>query len=320
MSTNIKQRVMTSLRKVEEYILNDILSSLNKSGTKEDIIYYNSNEAEIFAYYVPFNSSYGEELLTLMVENVTMRINRKTVTNGTETGTPPFAMLTSIHGSKLETLLSDDHLVGQTTSSIKYMVNSKVITATISSKSKYYLKDPVMFTFRKKEVNERKPSKCVFWKNGGKNISGWSTEGCSEENTNTTHITCKCNHLSSFSVLMALDETLQDETPLAIISYIGLTFSVICLVISVLTFWLCHSIKNATTAQLLNLCASLLVADVIFLFGISRTSNKALCKAIAMFLHYFFLACFCWMCLGALQLYLKVLHLKAVNVFRTHVI
>ncbi|XP_043940493.1 adhesion G protein-coupled receptor E1-like [Protopterus annectens] len=318
--SNVKQeKITTLLREVEEFILNDVLSSLNKNATKEEIKYYNSNETEIFAYHVPFSSSYGEKMLTLTVENVTMGINSKTVTNGTETGTPPFAMLTSVHGSEIESLLSDGYIIDQNTSSMRYNVNSKVVIATISSKFKFNLKDPVTFIFQKKEINKQKPSICVFWKTDEKNRSGWSTEGCSEENTNTTHITCKCNHLSSFSVLMALDETLQDETPLAIISYIGLTLSVICLVISVLTFWLCHSIKNVTTTQLLNLCVSLLVADVIFLFGISRTSNEKLCRAIAVFLHYFFLACFCWMCLGALQLYLKVQHLKAVSVFRTHV-
>ncbi|XP_043913010.1 putative adhesion G protein-coupled receptor E4P [Protopterus annectens] len=87
-----------------------------------------------------------------------------------------------------------------------------------------------------------------------------------------------------------------------------------------MTFWLCKSIQNAGTTLLLNLCLCLLVGDLLFLFGISQVENKMLCKVIAGFLHYLFLACFAWMCLGALQLHLMVQNMKMVKAFRTHVI
>ncbi|XP_043938204.1 putative adhesion G protein-coupled receptor E4P [Protopterus annectens] len=87
-----------------------------------------------------------------------------------------------------------------------------------------------------------------------------------------------------------------------------------------MTFRLCHSIQNASTTLLLNLCICLLIADGIFLFGISQTKYKILCKVISAFLHYSLLASFSWMCLGALQLHLMVQNLKAVKAFRTHVI
>ncbi|MGH0133211.1 UNVERIFIED_CONTAM: hypothetical protein FKN15_067547 [Acipenser sinensis] len=47
---------------------------------------------------------------------------------------------------------------------------------------------------------------CVYWKYEGKE-SSWSTEGCTKLLSNQTHTVCSCDHLSSFAVLMALDES-----------------------------------------------------------------------------------------------------------------
>lgn len=41
---------------------------------------------------------------------------------------------------------------------------------------------------------------CAYWSESGT----WSPNGCREESTNATHTVCKCSHLSSFAVLMAL--------------------------------------------------------------------------------------------------------------------
>lgn len=52
-----------------------------------------------------------------------------------------------------------------------------------------------------------------------------------------------------------------------------------------------------------NLCFCLLLAELIFLIGIDRIENKAICRTIAVALHYMFLAAFCWMLLEGYQLY-----------------
>ncbi|XP_043940523.1 adhesion G protein-coupled receptor E2-like isoform X2 [Protopterus annectens] len=283
LQNEVQQKKITRfLRNVEENIVLDVLSSLNKSGATEEEIYHYTNE----------------------------------------TGTLPFAMLTSFHGTEIESILSGGYLINKTYSDYNYTVNSKVVIATISSKWKHSLTDPVFFTFQitKNDKDNVKRHHCVFWKTDKENRSGWSREGCflSETNSNKTQITCECEHLSSFCVLMVLDETFQDEPALNIISYIGLSLSVICLILSILTFLLCQSIRTANTTMLINLCFCLLIADVVFLFGISQTKTQILCRIIAAFLHYFFLACFCWMCIGALQLQLMVQNLKALRAFQRH--
>lgn len=43
---------------------------------------------------------------------------------------------------------------------------------------------------------------CAFWK--GDNSSGyWSTTGCQKLGSRDGNTNCKCNHLSSFAILMA---------------------------------------------------------------------------------------------------------------------
>lgn len=46
---------------------------------------------------------------------------------------------------------------------------------------------------------------CVYWKNDSSGGS-WSKDGCETIGANQTHTVCRCYHLSSFAVLMALYE------------------------------------------------------------------------------------------------------------------
>ncbi|XP_043940347.1 adhesion G protein-coupled receptor E2-like [Protopterus annectens] len=317
-----QKEVTKLLMDVEKSVLNDILSSLNSNGKQEHTIIHHTNNTVIVAQFVPFDSSKPDENVSLTAESTTMTIRKSTMTEGTEGGVPPVAVLISFPGYDIESVLSGGSVGNKDTGNVKYEMNSKVIAATISSKNKKNLNHPVTFTFHKIKTEEDKlqTSTCVFWKTDDTNRSYWSTEGCflSNEGSNRTHVTCECNHLSSFAVLLAHIDI--DEKPLTIISYIGLTFSVICLTISVATFWFCKSIQNASTTLLLNLCICLLIADILFLFGITQTRYETLCRVIAAFLHYFLLACFSWMHLGALQLHLMVQNLKAVKALRTHII
>ncbi|VDK53292.1 unnamed protein product [Gongylonema pulchrum] len=56
-----------------------------------------------------------------------------------------------------------------------------------------------------------------------------------------------------------------------------------------------------------NLCLCLLLAELVFVLGINRTSILVCCRAIAAALHYLFLAAFCWMLLEGYQLYLMLI-------------
>nr|XP_046192559.1 adhesion G protein-coupled receptor E5-like [Oncorhynchus gorbuscha] len=148
---------------------------------------------------------------------------------------------------------------------------------------------------------------CVFWSEGRVQEEGgaWSSRGCTKITSNATHTVCSCSHLSSFAVLMAL-YPVQNTFELRLLTWLGLSVSVVCLLLCILTFWLCRSIQGTRTTIHLHLCVCLFIADLVFLSGISHTQSKGGCGFVAGLLHLFFLGSFSWMLLEGVQLYRMV--------------
>nr|XP_024662258.1 uncharacterized protein LOC112436671 [Maylandia zebra] len=154
--------------------------------------------------------------------------------------------------------------------------------------------------------------KCVFWNfsllNG---LGGWDDEGCEVVNTNETGtVTCNCNHLTSFSILMSPNSPISPI--LDYITYIGVGISmgslVICLIIEGL-IW--RKIRTNETSYLrhvsiVNIAVSLLIADIWFIIGAAISDanhkNHSACTATTFFIHLFYLALFFWMFASALLL------------------
>ncbi|KAL6482409.1 hypothetical protein MHYP_G00104890 [Metynnis hypsauchen] len=188
-----------------------------------------------------------------------------------------------------------------------YQLNSRVVTVLVSNTKTEHLPEPVTLTFKHLQngaVSEQLNYSCVYWdetRDGG----AWSQKGCMTAEFNSTHAVCTWSHLSSFAVLMAL-YPVKDTFELVLITRIGLTLSLVCLFVCILTFSLCRSIKGTRTTIHLHLCICLFIADFIFLLFISSTTNKTGCAVVAGLLHFFFLSAFCWMLLEGVQLYRMV--------------
>ncbi|XP_059588974.1 adhesion G protein-coupled receptor E3-like [Alligator mississippiensis] len=105
----------------------------------------------------------------------------------------------------------------------------------------------------------------------------------------------------------------QNSYTMIMLTYVGLSISLLCLFLAILTFLLCRSLWSITTAIHLQLCICLFVAELIFLTMVHHFTNKTVCAIITGFLHYFFLAAFTWMFLEGLHLILTVRNLKVVN-------
>ncbi|XP_078387315.1 adhesion G protein-coupled receptor E3-like [Cetorhinus maximus] len=179
-------------------------------------------------------------------------------------------------------------------------LNSDVLTAMVTSSNK--TQQNTTFTIKNNQVDDVEDYTICVYLDEKNNM--WSTSGCTKVSSNRTHTVCNSKHLSSFAVLVALYTV---EGPgLTAITYIGIITSLVSLFIAIVTFIMCRAIHSTRTALHTELCMCLFVAELLFLIGLSATGNKAVCATIAGILHYLFLACFMWMLLEGIQLYLMV--------------
>ncbi|XP_038583439.1 uncharacterized protein LOC119909328 [Micropterus salmoides] len=188
-----------------------------------------------------------------------------------------------------------------------YVINGRVILVQSSGTV-----DNVSFTF---DIinNTLGNAQCVFWNFSlFSGLGGWDNGGCVLV-SNNTNVTCNCNHLTSFSILMS-PYTIFDIV-LDYITYIGVGISmaslVICLIIEAI-IW--RKIRRNTTSYLrhvsiVNIAVSLLIADIWFIIGAAisdaKKVNQPACTAATFFIHFFYLALFFWMLASALLLFYR---------------
>ncbi|XP_057564293.1 adhesion G protein-coupled receptor E2-like [Hippopotamus amphibius kiboko] len=191
---------------------------------------------------------------------------------------------------------------------------SDVITVFISNNNTQNLSSPVTFVFQHSVIpRPREKVYCVFWEHGQNGSGHWATKGCSMVGTRDNNTICQCTHLSSFAVLMAYYNVQEENPALTVITYVGLSLSLLCLFLAALTFLLCKAIQNTSTSLHLQLSLCLFLAHLLFLTAINRTKIKVLCAIIAGALHYLYLASFTWMLLEGLHLFLTARNLTVVN-------
>lgn len=170
---------------------------------------------------------------------------------------------------------------------------------------------------------------CVFWnfKVFG-NFGAWDDQGCYFVSDINNIVTCNCNHLTSFSILMAPGIPKSDSIrkALDIITYVGVGISLASLVTClIIEGYVWKAITRNNTAfmrhvSIVNTALSLLVANICFIIGASISKNPAEipgenydvpvgpCSTATFFMHFFYLALFFWMLVsGLLLLYRTVL-------------
>ncbi|XP_075038076.1 adhesion G protein-coupled receptor L2 isoform X8 [Mixophyes fleayi] len=191
-------------------------------------------------------------------------------------------------------------------------VNSHVIAASINKESsRVFLTDPVFFTLKHIDPDNYFNANCSFWNYSERTMMGyWSTQGCRLVETNKTHTTCACSHLTNFAILMAHREIVykssSHEFLLNVITWVGIVISLVCLAICIFTFCFFRGLQNDRNTIHKNLCINLFIAEFLFLIGIDKTDYVIACPIFAGLLHFFFLAAFAWMCLEGVQLYLML--------------
>ncbi|KAM7409511.1 hypothetical protein PAMA_001139 [Pampus argenteus] len=194
---------------------------------------------------------------------------------------------------------------------VSVAVNSDIIAASINKESsRVFINDPVVFTLEHIDMERYFNSNCSFWNYSERSMMGyWSTQGCKLLDSNKTHTTCSCSHLTNFAILMAHREISVDgphDRLLSVITRVGIAVSLVCLTFSIFTFCFFRGLQSDRNTIHKNLCINLFIAELIFLIGIDMTEPRIGCAIIAGILHFFFLASFSWMCLEGVQLYLML--------------
>uniref|UniRef100_F7CIA1 Adhesion G-protein coupled receptor G7 n=2 Tax=Ornithorhynchus anatinus TaxID=9258 RepID=F7CIA1_ORNAN len=175
---------------------------------------------------------------------------------------------------------------------------------------------------------------CVFW-NLTTNV--WETRGCEKRSVHEGFLQCYCNHTTNFAILMNFKKNYHYPKALDILSHIGSGLSICSLVFTIIFKIVTRKTrKTSVTWVFVSLCMSMLIFNLLFLFGIENSNkdlanvaesskifqrNKAnepinediqdpenaVCTVVAALLHYFLLVTFMWTGLNAVQLYFLLL-------------
>ncbi|XP_014838809.1 PREDICTED: adhesion G protein-coupled receptor E1-like isoform X3 [Poecilia mexicana] len=296
-SLNGNKKVSTFLDVVEQ-ALKFIGPFIKTPGTQRSTSH---TELELLVHT---GSAIPQGLKTLLSTHAKVDIKMKEAA-GDPSSYPGFTTVSLLSYSNLENSTEGFYSGMKKNESQNFKINSKVVTVSVSNTDTKHLNEPVNITLHHLEQSNQTSHTCVFWDSSNEG-GAWSDRGCRVAESNPKYTVCSCNHLSSFAVLMALYD-IESPFELQLISWIGLSLSLICLFLCILTFSLIRSIKSPRTTIHLHLCISLFIATLVFLAGISQTQNKVGCAVVAGMLHFFYLASFCWMCLEGIQLFRMVI-------------
>ncbi|XP_021565009.1 adhesion G protein-coupled receptor E1 [Carlito syrichta] len=316
----LKQTPMWSkLTKEETSTLGTVLLESVESTTLAALLKPAGNASQtIQTEYLDIESKVIKE--ECVEENVTFNLRAKgdemkvgcaTIRESESTGTTGVAFV-SFAGmeSILDERFFQDPQASWANSERKLKINSRIIGGIMTGEKKDGFSDPIVYTLENiqpKQKSERPI--CVSWSTGR-----WTSSGCEILEASETQTICSCNRMANMAIIMASGE-LTMEFSLYVISHVGMVISLVCLILAIATFLLCRSIRNHNTYLHLHLCVCLFLAKILFLAGIDKTDNQTGCAIIAGFLHYLFLACFFWMLVEAVMLFLMVRNLKVVNYF-----
>ena len=156
---------------------------------------------------------------------------------------------------------------------------------------------------------------CGFW---NFSTNSWSNTGCSrkdlEVNSNTsTIITCECNHLTYFGLLLDIygirknfDKNDPKYKAISRATMVGCLLSLICCLLTAFTYIVGNEklLKRYPAKITLNLVISLLFLYIFFLSMPSMyKSNDATCYAGAALIHLFLLSTLLWMGASGYHMY-----------------
>nr|CAB3250665.1 probable G-protein coupled receptor 128 [Phallusia mammillata] len=156
---------------------------------------------------------------------------------------------------------------------------------------------------------EKVRQQCAYW---DPDVSDWKTDGCCLDNS-AHPPECKCDHLTSFALLVSTVEVPQDVV-LSIVSDVGCGFSIFCFVATIILHLLNKpQLRKGPNQIQLHVCINLLVAYVVFLFGVSKVEYSEVCTVLTVVMQYTFLTSWMWMAVYSHKLYTALVKVFTVS-------
>uniref|UniRef100_A0A8C4L302 Cadherin EGF LAG seven-pass G-type receptor 2 n=1 Tax=Equus asinus asinus TaxID=83772 RepID=A0A8C4L302_EQUAS len=199
------------------------------------------------------------------------------------------------------------------------VINTPVVSISVHDDEELLpraLDKPVTVQFRLLETEERTKPICVFWNHSilVSGTGGWSARGCEVVFRNESHVSCQCNHMTSFAVLMDVSRRENGEIlPLKTLTYVALGVTLAALLLTFLFLTLLRALRSNQHGIRRNLTAALGLAQLVFLLGINQADLPFACTVIAILLHFLYLCAFSWALLEALHLYRALTEVRDVN-------
>ncbi|XP_076216884.1 putative adhesion G protein-coupled receptor E4P [Aptenodytes patagonicus] len=240
--------------------------------------------------------------LVLAVGKETLTISCHEVVSNAQAGERAVAFLVY---KNIEELLSN------VTELRQERLNSHVVSGTVGKRGVAF-NVPFNITLRHHtKLRADEEPRCKSWQVVGTK-GDWTPSGCTRVGGDALHSICACTHFSTFAILVAI-HPITESFALMVVTYVGMSVSLVCLFLAIITFLLCRSLWSVSVTLHLQLSICLFAANILFLVAVPRTANKLVCAITAGFLHYLFLASFAWMFLEGLHLFLTVRNLRVLN-------
>ena len=162
----------------------------------------------------------------------------------------------------------------------------------------------------------------------------WDSEGCVKDSIGLdeagfpANVTCTCNHLTSFAVLLDTSKSTYASRALDTLSLVGAITSAAFLLLIIVAYATHPEARSAAKKVLLGLSTAMFGSMLMFViahqYTDEGTEDDASCIASGVMLHLFLLSSFCWMLCEGIQLYFDFVvvighddHWKRMTLFST---
>ncbi|XP_025106932.1 cadherin EGF LAG seven-pass G-type receptor 2-like isoform X2 [Pomacea canaliculata] len=188
------------------------------------------------------------------------------------------------------------------------------------------LSEPVYVRLKLKDPKNTTNLQCAVWSsNGRKGI--WSAADCSVSDTDCqvrsdsdacqeVYITCKCYHLSTYAIIVDLEDGSALRAAVVQVEVFTYTFVSLSLVLLFVAFFILISYKRLQcnwNSIHINLVFVVFISEMAFIIGINRTNPELFCRLVAISLHYFYMAAFSWLYVEVLHIYRLLTEKQTIN-------